>query len=75
MVKLWGLKKKKDSRKELWGGWRLGHVFKWKKGPPGGINFKISIRDGVVFRILYVLEAVVLVSTLCFFFLCCGCHI
>ncbi|XP_038684046.1 uncharacterized protein LOC119984253, partial [Tripterygium wilfordii] len=37
--------------------------------------FKLKIVDEVVFKVLYVVEAIVLVSTLCFFFLCCGCHI
>ncbi|KAI5670825.1 hypothetical protein M9H77_11189 [Catharanthus roseus] len=31
--------------------------------------------DGFLFKIVSVLEAIVLVSTLCVFFLCCGCHI
>jgi hypothetical protein len=28
----------------------------------------------LLFKIISVLEAIVLVITLCFFFLCCGCH-
>ncbi|KAJ9685957.1 hypothetical protein PVL29_015036 [Vitis rotundifolia] len=57
---MWSLKLKKVVKP-----WRLS-AFSWKK---------LSIVDDLVFKILYVLEAIVLVSTLCFFFLCCGCHI
>ncbi|CAH2038751.1 unnamed protein product [Thlaspi arvense] len=45
--------------------------FKWK---PVEI-LQTEIVDGVVFKVMYVVEAVVVVSTLCFFYLCCGCHI
>lgn len=38
-------------------------------------DLQSRIVDKVVFKLLYVLEAVVVVSTLCFFFLCCGCNI
>ncbi|GMP47952.1 hypothetical protein CsSME_00015479 [Camellia sinensis var. sinensis] len=65
--KVWSLKKVK---KELWP-WSLSD-FKWKK--PNFQLQKISIVDDLLFRILSVFEAIVLVSTLCFFFLCCGCH-
>ncbi|GKV15592.1 hypothetical protein SLEP1_g26369 [Rubroshorea leprosula] len=43
---------------------------KWKR-----VDFQVAIMDNLVFRVLYVVEAVVVVSTLCFFFLCCGCHV
>ncbi|KAF5954828.1 hypothetical protein HYC85_007684 [Camellia sinensis] len=66
-MKVWSLKKVK---KELWP-WSLSD-FKWKK--PHFQLQKISIVDDLLFRILSVFEAIVLVSTLCFFFLCCGCH-
>ncbi|KAB2613296.1 hypothetical protein D8674_035612 [Pyrus ussuriensis x Pyrus communis] len=62
----WSLKK--VISKELWP--RKFSVFKWKR-----VSFQIAILDDVVFKILSVVEAVVLVSTLCFFYLCCGCHI
>ncbi|ESQ36265.1 hypothetical protein EUTSA_v10009210mg [Eutrema salsugineum] len=45
--------------------------FKWKSVE----ILQTEIVDGVVFKVLYVVEALVLVSTLCFFYLCCGCHI
>ncbi|EYU43274.1 hypothetical protein ABFS82_08G130800 [Erythranthe guttata] len=44
--------------------------FRWKKK----FNLYHWIVDSLLFRIVSVLEAVVLVSRLCFFFLCCGCH-
>ncbi|KAL7142519.1 hypothetical protein ABFS83_08G128700 [Erythranthe nasuta] len=44
--------------------------FRWKKR----FNLYHWIVDSLLFRIVSVLEAVVLVSRLCFFFLCCGCH-
>ncbi|KAK7316696.1 hypothetical protein RJT34_00351 [Clitoria ternatea] len=33
-----------------------------------------TIIDTVVFKIASVVEGVVIVSTLCVFYLCCGCH-
>ncbi|CAN8295303.1 unnamed protein product [Cochlearia groenlandica] len=45
--------------------------FKWKRVE----MIQMEIVDGVVFKVMYVVEAFVLVSTLCFFYLCCGCHI
>ncbi|CAL1410537.1 unnamed protein product [Linum trigynum] len=52
--------------------WRwkfLTSVFKWKR-----VNLQISLVDDVLFKIASVLEAIVLVATLSFFYLCCGCH-
>ncbi|KAF3444994.1 hypothetical protein FNV43_RR14687 [Rhamnella rubrinervis] len=63
-MKTWSLKR---VSKELWP-WKFS-VFRWKRR-----EFQPNIVDDVVFKILYVVEAVVLVSTLCFFYLCCGCH-
>ncbi|KAL5795493.1 hypothetical protein ACOSQ2_000313 [Xanthoceras sorbifolium] len=51
----------------LWS-WKLSG-FKWKR-----LGFHTCIIDDFIFKVMYVVEAVVLVSTLCFFFLCCGCH-
>ncbi|KFK42964.1 hypothetical protein AALP_AA1G062100 [Arabis alpina] len=45
--------------------------FKWKRVE----ILQMDIVDGVVFKFMYVVEGLVLVSTLCFFYLCCGCHI
>jgi hypothetical protein len=45
-------------------------AFRWKR-----LDFQTTVIDGVVFKMLSVVEAVVLVSTLCFFYLCCGCNI
>ncbi|PRQ52094.1 hypothetical protein RchiOBHm_Chr2g0151771 [Rosa chinensis] len=66
-TKTWSLKK--AISKELWPR-KLSSVFRWKR-----VDLRLRIIDDVVFKILSVVEAVVLVSTLCFFFLCCGCHI
>ncbi|XP_062026683.1 uncharacterized protein LOC133742967 [Rosa rugosa] len=66
-TKTWSLKK--VISKELWPR-KLSSVFRWKR-----VDLRLRIIDDVVFKILSVVEAVVLVSTLCFFFLCCGCHI
>ncbi|CAI0451929.1 unnamed protein product [Linum tenue] len=52
--------------------WRwkfLTSAFKWKR-----VNLQISLVDDVLFKIASVLEAIVLVATLSFFYLCCGCH-
>ncbi|KAK9266836.1 hypothetical protein L1049_001607 [Liquidambar formosana] len=49
---LWSLKK---VSKEWWP--RRLSAFRWKR-----LDFQINIIDGVVFKILYVLEAIVLVS-------------
>ncbi|KAK9132496.1 hypothetical protein Scep_012024 [Stephania cephalantha] len=38
------------------------------------IDFQLSIVEDFLFKIFSVLEAVILVSALCLFFLCCGCH-
>uniref|UniRef100_A0A2N9H9H9 Uncharacterized protein n=1 Tax=Fagus sylvatica TaxID=28930 RepID=A0A2N9H9H9_FAGSY len=62
----WSLKK---VSKELRPG-RLFSTFKRKR-----LDFPMTIIDGVIFKILSVVEGVVLVSTLYFFYLCCGCHI
>ncbi|CAB4273936.1 hypothetical protein PRUPE_3G175200 [Prunus persica] len=63
---VWSLKK--VISKELWP--RKFSVFKWKR-----LDFQTTIVDDVVFKVLSAVEVVVLVSTLCFFYLCCGCHI
>ncbi|KAG6583910.1 hypothetical protein SDJN03_19842, partial [Cucurbita argyrosperma subsp. sororia] len=48
----------------------LGSAFKWKRLT----NLQISFMDNLLFKIVSMLEGVVLVATLCFFFLCFGCH-
>jgi len=58
----------KKVKNEIWP-WRFS-VFRWKR-----LDYlQTTFMDTVVFRILSVAEAVVLVSTVCFFYLCCGCH-
>ncbi|KAF8118580.1 hypothetical protein N665_0004s0061 [Sinapis alba] len=42
---------------------------KWKR-----LNLKMSFFETLKFRIMSILEAMVLVSKLGFFFLCCGCR-
>ncbi|KAB2007623.1 hypothetical protein ERO13_D10G040100v2 [Gossypium hirsutum] len=63
---------KRLMKKELWRWKFLGSAFKWKKMP--SLNIHLSFIDDVLFKIASVLEAIFLVSTLCFFYLCCGCH-
>lgn len=41
----------------------------------GRFTLRLWFIDGFLFKIVSVLEAVILVATLCFFYLCCGCHI
>ncbi|TYH48106.1 hypothetical protein ES332_D10G045600v1 [Gossypium tomentosum] len=63
---------KRLMKKELWRWKFLGSAFKWKNMP--SLNIHLSFIDDVLFKIASVLEAIFLVSTLCFFYLCCGCH-
>ncbi|KAG6387096.1 hypothetical protein SASPL_152279 [Salvia splendens] len=46
--------------------------FRWKR------KFSFSLRvwfvDNVLFKIVSIFEAGVLVTKLCFFYFCCGCH-
>ncbi|KAJ9153202.1 hypothetical protein P3X46_026667 [Hevea brasiliensis] len=69
-MKIWLFGKLKIKESWRWR-WRfLGSAFKWKR-----IHFQLSFVDDVLFKIVSVFEAIVLVATLCFFYLCCGCHI
>ncbi|KAL9452229.1 hypothetical protein AB3S75_008090 [Citrus x aurantiifolia] len=61
----WVLFKRLIKRESL----RWKFLGKWKR-----LNLQISFFDDVLFKIVSVFEAVVLVATACFFFLCCGCH-
>ncbi|CAK7346667.1 unnamed protein product [Dovyalis caffra] len=67
--KTWSLKKAMMTKDQLWP-WKISGI-KWKRG----LGLQLNIIDNLVFKVLYVAEAIVLVSTLCFFYLCCGCHI
>ncbi|KAL5125783.1 hypothetical protein HKD37_02G005935 [Glycine soja] len=60
--------KNKKKRSKLWLK-KVSWPFRWKR-----LDLQTTIMDTVVFKVLYAAEAVVLVSTLCFFYLCCGCH-
>lgn len=65
----------KRFRKKSSGAWRLFE--QWKKSwtfSKSSTIFSSWIVDGFLFKIVSVFEGVVLVSALCFFFLCCGCH-
>ncbi|XP_041023078.1 uncharacterized protein LOC121264094 [Juglans microcarpa x Juglans regia] len=74
-----GLKKNrwisfKKQRGETWRskfffGSAFKSAFRWKR-----LNLKLSFVDDLLFRIASVFEAIVLVTRLCFFYLCCGCH-
>ncbi|KAK7276755.1 hypothetical protein RIF29_17901 [Crotalaria pallida] len=57
---------KKMMKKEY-----FSSAFRWNKPLHLRAN---NIMDTVVFKVVSVVEGVVLVSTLCFFYLCCGCH-
>jgi hypothetical protein len=60
----------KRLRRETWRWNLVGTAFKWRR-----MNLlQMSFLDDMIFRILSVFEAIVLVATLCFFYLCCGCH-
>ncbi|KAL7592542.1 hypothetical protein Lser_V15G31724 [Lactuca serriola] len=60
------------NRKGIWKRLGLGnHGLRWKTK----FNVHRWFVDRFLFKILSGVEAVVLVSTLCFFYLCCGCHI
>ncbi|CAL9751016.1 unnamed protein product [Musa acuminata subsp. burmannicoides] len=54
--------------------WKLRFATSWRWKCPSFL-LRFSFLDDLLFRILYCLEAVVLVAALCFFYLCCGCHI
>ncbi|KAL1328327.1 hypothetical protein HN51_038201 [Arachis hypogaea] len=64
------------NKKRLSSSWnfRLKYLFssafKWKSLS----TIRVSLVDGVVFRLVSAFEAVLLVLTLCFFYLCCGCN-
>ncbi|XP_010475379.1 PREDICTED: uncharacterized protein LOC104754804 [Camelina sativa] len=90
VLKKWSsLKKKKQQQEEeqvtsketqTWR--RLRNLFSTSSSTPSSGKWKrveiillTEIVDGVVYKVMYVVEAFVLVSTLCFFYLCCGCHI
>ncbi|XP_042477215.1 uncharacterized protein LOC122058642 [Macadamia integrifolia] len=45
------------------------YPFQWKR-----LGFQLSFVEDVLFKIVSVFEAIFLVTTLCFFYLCCGCH-
>ena len=58
----------------------LSRALRWKR-LPGLLSFGLragsasAALDEVAFRVMYVVEAVVLGLALSCFFLCCGCHI
>ena len=50
--------------------WKVfGSALKWRR-----LNLQMSFLDDVLFKVVSALEAVVLVLTLAFFYLFCGCH-
>jgi hypothetical protein len=48
--------------------WQSSSVFRWNR-----LTLPVSFIEDVVFKVVSAFEAVVLVLTLCFFYLCCGC--
>ncbi|KAJ0622918.1 hypothetical protein HanIR_Chr01g0025991 [Helianthus annuus] len=64
------LEGKDKKKKRLWR--RLGSVgLPWKRR----FRLHLWLVDGFLFKIISVLETVLLVSELCVYYLCCGCHI
>ncbi|KAE9606317.1 hypothetical protein Lalb_Chr10g0106611 [Lupinus albus] len=55
---------KKVMRKEY-----LSCVFRWKR-----LHVQTTIMDTIIFKILSLVEPIVLLSTLCFFYFCYGGH-
>ncbi|KAL5229753.1 hypothetical protein ABZP36_028529 [Zizania latifolia] len=57
----------------------LSRSLRWKRLPGFSLSLRSSsasaVVDVVVFRVMYVVEAVVLGLALSCFFLCCGCHL
>ncbi|GFP81132.1 hypothetical protein PHJA_000256500 [Phtheirospermum japonicum] len=57
-----------------------GGAWPWKLKSSAGLRWKKRFNlhlwfvDGILFKIVSAFEAFVLISTLCAFFLCCGCH-
>ncbi|KAB2026712.1 hypothetical protein ERO13_D06G205000v2 [Gossypium hirsutum] len=70
-TKIWAIFKRL-LKKESWR-WKyvLGSAFKWKRLHIHHFSFI----DDLLFKIASIFEAIFLVSTLCFFYLCCGCQI
>ncbi|KAJ8774042.1 hypothetical protein K2173_009473 [Erythroxylum novogranatense] len=68
--RLWmfGKLKLKGAWRWRWSFWKS--AFKWKRH-----TFQLSLIDDLMFKIVSVFEAIVLVANLCFFYLCCGCHV
>ncbi|KAL6991422.1 hypothetical protein U1Q18_009534 [Sarracenia purpurea var. burkii] len=57
---------------------KKGARSRWWRFRSSGFRWKLRLGwfvDGFLFKIISTFEAVILVSTLCFFYLCCGCHI
>ncbi|KAL3833622.1 hypothetical protein ACJIZ3_008358 [Penstemon smallii] len=58
-----------------------GGSWRWKPKSSAGLRWKKGFNlhnwfvDRFIFKIVSVFEAIFLVSRLCFFFLCCGCHL
>ncbi|WOL20616.1 hypothetical protein Cni_G29421 [Canna indica] len=52
--------------------WKMISSWRWKRLV---LLRRLSFLEDVVFRVLYCLEAVVLVGGICFFYLFCGCHL
>ncbi|RWR96171.1 putative transmembrane protein [Cinnamomum micranthum f. kanehirae] len=67
MGKHWFKKMKKDSWPWPWRFTPSSLRFK-------RIEFQLSILDDILFKLLSIFEAILLVSALCFFYLCCGCN-
>ncbi|KAL3851465.1 hypothetical protein ACJIZ3_013347 [Penstemon smallii] len=70
----------KSLNKKSPGGSGGGSAWRWKSKSSAGFRWKRRFNlhlwfvDHFLFKIVSVFEAIFLVSTVCLFFLCCGCH-
>ncbi|MCD7453288.1 hypothetical protein HAX54_020453 [Datura stramonium] len=62
-----------DNYKPLSLRWRFKNLSSWKK--KSLYKLRHWFVDSFLFKIVSIFEAIALVSTLAFFFFCCGCHI
>ncbi|WOG89693.1 hypothetical protein DCAR_0208931 [Daucus carota subsp. sativus] len=72
---------KRNGKKSAGGSWRRfgwwkkrGLFSKSSSSSSSSSGFHSRIVDSILFKIASGFESVVLVSAVCFFFLCCGCH-
>ncbi|WOK95673.1 hypothetical protein Cni_G04380 [Canna indica] len=62
----------KLNKEHHWPPWKLRFSAPWRWKRP---KLRLTFLDDLSFHVLYFLEAVILSTGLCCFFLCCGCHL